>query len=88
MLPLYEKHMASIFGQYNIKIHVGAQPITAIHLHSEMVNEPEELGNIYYIYVFSAVALFMLLIACINYMELMTDGPLRKTRKRRSASAR
>jgi putative ABC transport system permease protein len=81
LLPLYEKHMASIFGQYNIKIHYGAQPITAIHLHSEMVNEPEELGSIYYIYVFSAVALFMLLIACINYMNLTTARSARRAKE-------
>jgi putative ABC transport system permease protein len=81
LTPLYDKYMAPIFGQYNIKIHYGAQPITAIHLHSEMVNEPEELGSIYYIYVFSAVALFMLLIACINYMNLTTARSARRAKE-------
>jgi putative ABC transport system permease protein len=81
LLPLYDKHMASIFGQYNIKIHYGAQPITAIHLHSDMIHEPEELGSIYYIYVFSAVALFMLLIACINYMNLTTARSARRAKE-------
>jgi putative ABC transport system permease protein len=79
--PLYDKYMASLFGPYNIKIHYGAQPVTAIHLHSEMVNEPEELGSIYYIYVFSAVALFMLLIACINYMNLTTARSARRAKE-------
>jgi len=79
--PLYDKYMASLFGPYNIKIHYGAQPVTAIHLRSEMVNEPEELGSIYYIYVFSAVALFMLLIACINYMNLTTARSARRAKE-------
>ena len=72
MLSLYDNYMAPIFAQYNIKIHYGLQPITAIHLHSDMVNEPEQLGSMSYIYIFSAVAVFMLLIACINYMNLTT----------------
>jgi len=67
LLPLYDKYMAPIFAQFNIKIHYGVQAVPLIHLHSDMSAEPEELGNISYIRIFSAVALFMLLIACINY---------------------
>jgi putative ABC transport system permease protein len=72
LIPMYDKYMAPIFAQYNIKIHYGVQPITSIHLHSNLEGEPEELGNMSYIWIFSAVAFFMLLIACINYMNLTT----------------
>ena len=81
LLPLYDKFMAPIFAQYNIKIHYVVQPITSIHLHSEMTAEPEELGNISYIYIFSAVALFMLLIACINYMNLTTARSAKRAKE-------
>lgn len=81
LLPVYDKYLAPIFAQFNIKIHFGVQPITAIHLHSDMANEPEELGSISYIYIFSAVAFFMLIIACINYMNLTTARSARRAKE-------
>ncbi len=81
LLPLYDKYMAAIFKQFNVKIHYDMQPVTAIHLHSEMVNEPEELGSMSYIYIFSAVALFMIIIACINYMNLTTARSARRAKE-------
>lgn len=81
LLALYDKHMAPIFAQYNIKIHYGVQPLTSIHLHSDFTGEPEELGSMSYIYIFSAVALFMLIIACINYMNLTTARSARRAKE-------
>ena len=81
LLPMYDKYMASIFAQYNIKIRYAVQPITAIHLRSDFSGEPEELGSMSYIYIFSAVALFMLLIACINYMNLTTARSARRAKE-------
>ncbi|WP_315820072.1 ABC transporter permease [Paraflavitalea speifideaquila] len=48
------------------------QPLTDIHLHSDFTNDFEAPGDIRYVYIFSAIALFMLLIACINFMNLST----------------
>ncbi len=81
LLPMYDKYMAPIFAQYNIKIRYGVQPITSIHLYSDFDGEPEELGSISYIYIFSAVALFMLIIACINYMNLTTARSARRAKE-------
>lgn len=47
-------------------------PIKDIHLHSSRTVELGVNGNIQYVYIFSAVALFILLIACINFMNLST----------------
>jgi putative ABC transport system permease protein len=81
LLPVYDKYLASIFSQFNIRMRFSVQPITSIHLHSEMNNEPEELGSTSYIYIFSAVAFFMLLIACINYMNLTTARSARRSKE-------
>jgi putative ABC transport system permease protein len=48
------------------------QKLTDIHLHSHLDFELEENGDIKRVYIFSAIALFILLIACINYMNLST----------------
>jgi putative ABC transport system permease protein len=61
-----------IFEKYSIRIKYELQQIPTIHLHSKIADEAEEGGDISTIYIFSAVALFMLIIACINYMNLAT----------------
>jgi putative ABC transport system permease protein len=48
------------------------QKLTDIHLRSHTDAEAEENGDINRVYIFSAIALFILLIACINYMNLST----------------
>lgn len=47
-------------------------PLTDIHLHSRQQVELAPNGDIQYVYIFSAVALFVLIIACINFMNLAT----------------
>ena len=50
-------------------------PVTAltdIHLHSNKSYEFEANGNIAYVYIFSVIAIFILLIACVNFMNLST----------------
>jgi putative ABC transport system permease protein len=47
-------------------------PLTDIHLHSNKSYEFEPNGNITYVYIFSVIAIFILLIACVNFMNLST----------------
>ena len=48
------------------------QPLTSIHLNSNLDYEIEPNGNITYVYIFSAIAIAILLIACINFVNLAT----------------
>jgi putative ABC transport system permease protein len=48
------------------------QPVTDIHLYSNLGYEMPGNSDIAYIYVFSSIAFFILLIACINFMNLAT----------------
>ncbi|OJY92131.1 MAG: cell division protein FtsX [Sphingobacteriales bacterium 40-81] len=57
------------------------QPLTAIHLNSNTSNEFEPGGNISYVYIFSGVAIFMLLVACINFINLSTAGASRRAKE-------
>ena len=47
-------------------------PITDIRLYSDLEGYPEPTGDITYIYIFVAVGLFLVIIACINFMNLST----------------
>ena len=48
------------------------QPLLGIHLNSHLDYEIEPNSDIKYVYIFSIIALFILLIACINFMNLTT----------------
>ncbi len=48
------------------------QPITDIHLHSQLHREIEANSDARYLYIFGAIAAFILLIACFNFINLTT----------------
>lgn len=47
-------------------------PMTKIHLHSHKEDELAPNSDVKYVYIFSAIGLFILLLACINFMNLST----------------
>ncbi len=69
-----DKHMANDYGgmQPSKLTKLDLQKLTDIHLYSHTDDEAEPNGDIKRVYIFSAIALFILLIACINYMNLST----------------
>lgn len=57
------------------------QPLTDIHLKSSLDYEIEPNNNIAYIYILSAIAIFILIIACINFMNLATATSTARARE-------
>ncbi|WP_282018445.1 ABC transporter permease [Salegentibacter mishustinae] len=59
------------------------QPLTDIHLHSDFFDATtlEQGGDIKYVYIFSAIAVFMLVIACINFMNLTTASASKRSKE-------
>lgn len=54
-----------------------------IHLHSDLkFSDPEGVqGNIQYVYIFASVGIFILLIACINFINMATARALERTKE-------
>lgn len=72
LAPIVEKHAGEEARKYGQKMSYFLQRLTDIHLKSHLSGEIEANGDILFVYVFSIVAVFILLIACINFMNLST----------------
>jgi len=66
------KYIDPIFDPLNIKTRMIPVPLTSIHLNSDFDNEPVPVGDILYVRIFTAIAIFLIIIASINYMNLAT----------------
>lgn len=81
MQAMFDAYMKPIFGPMNITMHYILEPITRIHLYSTNSGEPEPTGSITYVYIFLIVAIFLVLIAAMNYMNLATARSARRARE-------
>ena len=56
-------------------------PITDIHLHSNGIQEMAPNGSILYVYIFTAIAILIGIIACINFVNLFTTQALKRLKE-------
>jgi putative ABC transport system permease protein len=75
MNDIYKKRVPSI------KIEFQLQPLTDIHLHSNLQIDLPGQGNILYVRIFFVVAIFILVVACINFMNLATARSARRAKE-------
>jgi len=72
---LYSAHVS------DQKITFHLQPLTDIHLHSHLQIELSENGNSQYVYILFIVAIFILIVACINFMNLSTARSAKRAKE-------
>jgi len=75
---LLEKNTSESFAE---TIQFGLMKLSDIHLKSEVIVDLAPRGNLTYVYVFSSVALLVLLIACFNFMNLSTARSLKRIKE-------
>lgn len=78
---LYLKHMEDLSTLDNISFDPYLQALTSIHLHSDLMAELETNSDISYVYAFLAIAIFILLIGCINFMNLSTARSIKRSKE-------
>lgn len=75
---ILERHVDVIFERMGIEVKYEMLPLQDIHLTSDFEGEPVPVGSLEYVYIFSGVGLFLIVIACINYMNLATARSARR----------
>lgn len=78
---MYANYMSEIFERIGISIEYVLEPITDIHLKSTNPSEPEPTGSMAYVIIFGIVAMFLILIAAMNYMNLATARSTKRARE-------
>ena len=89
---MFKKHGATAFkrigkpidefiaagGRWDFKL----QPITTVHLYSSGIGgRLTTLGNIKYVYIFSIIAVFIIILACVNFMNLSTAQSAKRAKE-------
>ena len=69
--PFYDQYIRPFGEQVNARMWFYLEPLADIHFYSKQ-DRDEPQGNIAYLYAFGGIGLAMLLLACINYMNIAT----------------
>jgi len=78
---LIQEKMGKALKIFKGDVRLRLQPLTDIHLRSKLQWEFGGNGDILYVYVFAAIAVVILAIACINFMNLATARSARRARE-------
>lgn len=76
----YERHMAAQGNLAGMSMRYWLEPLSEVHLFSDAQRD-QPGGNLAYVYAFGAVALFVMVVACINYTNLATARSASRARE-------
>ncbi|NQU32359.1 MAG: ABC transporter permease [Bacteroidetes bacterium] len=76
----YDKYMKSLGDVFNASFNLMSTPLADVHLNSNLSSDLPT-GNKAYVYIFSIVAIFILLLAAINYMNMATAQSSSRSRE-------
>jgi len=74
-----DKYMGDGLLEYEGKYDVFLQPLTKIYLHSDLLHEMKTTSDISLVYIFSGIAFLVLIIACINFINLSTARSINRS---------
>nr|WP_294790506.1 ABC transporter permease [uncultured Mucilaginibacter sp.] len=77
-----ESQFKSFYKKYHFEdVTLRLMPVQKIHLYSHVTGEFKPNSDIKYIYIFSSIAILILIIACINYINLTTARSIQRARE-------
>ena len=79
--PFMEKHINYKYRQHGFILSLILQPLDEVHLYSGRDYQLEGEGRLTNLFIFSSIALFILLIACFNFMNLSTARSVRRAKE-------
>lgn len=79
----FEKTIAKIYHDHEkeLEVQFQLQPLTEIHLHSRFMADVAGHGNFQYVAVLTIIAVFIVVIGCINFMNLSTARSARRAKE-------
>ena len=76
-----DRHLGEKLKAAGLRLRPFLQPLTDIHLRSQLEFEMSANGDIRYVYLFLVIAAFVLLLACVNFINLSTAHSVRRAKE-------